>query len=98
MSLEDVTTKLAAILVEYQDPAQEPVDGIRPDCIPLADLSGFDSQFIPEVVRRLARELGEPLLEGTKIRNIFIDRGKKLNVSEIARNYAAAYPRAESPV
>jgi hypothetical protein len=98
MNLENVTAKLAEILVEYQDPAQDPADHIDPDIKPLGDIKGFDSHFIPEIVRLLARELGDSLPKGTKIRNIFVERGKKLTVREIARKFVEKYSHKGSKV
>jgi hypothetical protein len=98
MNLKNVTPKLAEILVEYQDPVQDPADRIDPDIKPLEDIKGFDSHFIPEIVRLLARELGDPLPKGTKIRNIFVERGKKLTVREIARKFVEKYSRKGSKV
>jgi hypothetical protein len=98
MDNETVTAKLAKILVDYQDPAQDPVDIIDPDIKPLGDIKGFDSHFIPEIVRLLARELGDPLPKGTKIRNIFVEKGRKLTVREIARKFVEKYSRKGSKV
>jgi hypothetical protein len=98
MDLENVTAKLSAILVDYQDPAQNPASRIDPDIKPLGDIKGFDSHFIPEVVRLLARELGDPLPKGTKIRNIFVENGRKLTVREIAGKFVGKYSRTGSKV
>ena len=85
MDIETVIPKLREILREYQDVEPDSdVDSITPDTKPLADITGFDSHFIPEIVRRLARELEIPLPKGTRVRNIFVDGGKKLPVREIA--------------
>ncbi len=98
MDLENVTAKLAEILVDYRDPAQDSADRIDPGIKPLGDIKGFDSHFIPEIVRLLARELGNPLPKGTKIRNIFVEKGKKLTVVEIARKFVEKYSRKGSKV
>jgi len=98
MDFENVTTKLSEILADYQDPAQDPADRIDPDIKPLGGIKGFDSHFIPEVVRRLARELGDPIPKGTKIRNIFVERGKKSTVREIAGKFVEKYSRKGSKV
>ncbi len=98
MDLENVTKKLAEILVDYQDPAQDPADRVDPDVRPLGGIKGFDSHFIPEVVRRLARELGEPIPKGTKIRNIFVEKGKKQTVREIAGKFVEQYSRKGTKV
>lgn len=88
MEYENETGKLIAILADYQDADQDQASAcITPYTIPLADIKGFDSLFIPEIVRLFARELGEPLPKGSKVRNIFVENGKKLNVNEIARKY-----------
>jgi len=88
MDIETVIPKLRQILREYQDVEPDSdVDSITPDTKPLADIKGFDSHFIPEIVRRLARELGIPLPKGTRVRNIFVEKGNKLSVREIARKF-----------
>ena len=98
MDFENVITKLSEILADYQDPSQDPADRIDPDIKPLGGIKGFDSHFIPEVVRRLARELGDPIPKGTKIRNIFVERGKKSTVREIAGKFVEKYSRKGSKV
>jgi len=88
MEIETVLEKLRAILRDYEDAGQDSAtDRITPEIKPLADMKGFDSHFIPEVVRRLARELGHPFTKGTRVRNIFVERGRKLSVREIARKF-----------
>ena len=78
MELETVIPKLREILREYQDVEPNPgVVSITPDTKPMADIKGFDSHFIPEIVRLLARELGNPLPKGTRVRNIFVESGRK---------------------
>ena len=92
MELETVIPRLREILREYQDVEQDlDVNSITPDSKPLADIKGFDSHFIPEIVRRLARELGNPLPKGTRVRNIFVERGRKLTVREIASKFIEKY-------
>jgi hypothetical protein len=98
MDIESATAKLTEILAGYQDPGQDPLDRIDPDIKPLGDIKGFDSHFIPEIVRLLARELGDPLPKGTKIRNIFVEKGRKLTVREIARKFVEKYSRKGSKV
>lgn len=92
MSVDEVAAKLGELLKEYQDDAEagkKPVgDGTRP----LEDIKGFESDYIPEVVRKLAREVfGKPLPKGTRVKNIFVDKGKKLTVKEIAKKFLANY-------
>jgi hypothetical protein len=91
MDPDKVATKLAGVLKDYLDgPAgKNPING---DTRPLADMQGFESDFIPEVVRRLAREVfGEPLPKGTRVKNIFVDKGRKLTVKEIAKKFLSNY-------
>ena len=59
---------------------------------------GFDSDFIPEIVRRVARELGCPLPKGTRVRNIYVDKGRKLTIGEIARKMVEKYAAKECKV
>jgi hypothetical protein len=98
MDTETVTAKLAKILVDYQDPAKDSLDSIDPVIKPLGDIKGFDSHFIPEIIRVLARELGDPFPKGTKIRNIFVEEGKKLTVREISVKFVEKYSRKGSKV
>jgi hypothetical protein len=87
-----VIGKLAEILRDYQEPGQTPVnEPVTPDTTPLADVKGFDSHFIPEIVRRLAAELGHPIEKGVRVRNIFVERGRKLSVRDIARKFIEKY-------
>ena len=57
----------------------------------MADLKGFESDFIPEIVRRVARELGCPLPKGTRVKNIYVEKGRKLSIREIARKFIEKY-------
>ena len=94
MDLETVITKLAVILSNYQDAGQgTDSDLITPDTKPLADIKGFDSHFIPEIVRLLARELCEPLPKGKRVCNIFVEKGRKLTVRQIAQKFVERYAR-----
>lgn len=89
MNQNEVNGKLIAILEEYQD-----VDTgrINDNICPLQDIKGFESDFIPEVVRQLAREVfGEPLPKGTRVKNIFVEKGRKLKVDEISRKFLDTY-------
>jgi hypothetical protein len=86
-----VTEKLIELLKDYLDgdTGKAPIDG---DTRPLEDMKGFESDFIPEVVRRLAREVfGEPLPKGTRVKNIFVEKGRKLSVKEIAKKFLSNY-------
>jgi hypothetical protein len=65
---------------------------------PLADLRGFESDFIPEIVRRVARELDCPLPKGTRVRNIYVEKGLKLSIRQIARKLIEKYVRKECKV
>jgi hypothetical protein len=91
MDNHEVTDKLSEILEDYTngEPGKSPING---DTKPLDDVKGFESDFIPEVVRRLAREVfGEPLPKGTRVKNIFVEKGRKLTVKEIARKFLSNY-------
>lgn len=92
MTIDDVTTKLSDLLGDYQDEAEKGKKPIGGDTRPLDDMMGFESDFIPEVVRRLAREVfGEPLPKGTRVKNIFVEKGRKLTVKEIAKKFLSNY-------
>jgi hypothetical protein len=95
MQNDEVADKLGEILEDYLDGQAEknPING---DTRPLEDMKGFESDFIPEVVRRLAREVfGEPLPKGTRVKNIFVDKGRKLSVKEIAAKFLSNYAPKE---
>ena len=99
MNPRTVAEKLAEILRDYQEPGQTPAsEPITQDTKPLADIKGFDSHFIPEIVRRLASELGCPLKKGVRVRNIFVERGRKLSVREITRKFIDKYVPKECTV
>ncbi|MFO0824968.1 MAG: hypothetical protein U0792_17915 [Gemmataceae bacterium] len=99
MESKTVVEKLTEILRDYQEPGQNPTnEPITSDTKPLADVKGFDSHFIPEIVRRLAKELGHPLGKGARVRNIFVERGKKLTVREIARKFIEKHAPKECTV
>ena len=88
MTIEDVAAKLCELLGDYQDEAEKPKKPVKSGTRPLGDMAGFESDFIPEVVRRLAREvLGEPLPKGTREEH-FRREGMKLTVEEIAESFS----------
>lgn len=92
MDVNEVTDKLVAVHRKYQDDAgADDADRVTPDARPLADLKGFDSDFIPEIVRQVARELGHPLKKGTRVANIYVDKGRKLGLREIAKKFLEKY-------
>lgn len=89
MDQNKVKAKLIEILEDYQDEGDHRISG---GSRPLADIKGFESDFIPEVVRHLAREVfGEPLPKGTRVKNIFVEKGRKLTVAEIGRKFLDNY-------
>jgi hypothetical protein len=78
--------------------AAEADGGFDPDRVtrstcPLTGLKGFDSQLIPQFVRQLARDLGQPLPKGTKVKNIYVskDGKRKLTIDEVARRFLETY-------
>lgn len=92
MTTDDVTKKLIELLGDYQDEGEKAKKPVSSGTCPLGDMAGFESDFIPEVVRRLAREvLGEPLPKGTRVKNIFVEKGRKLSVEEISRKFVSNY-------
>lgn len=92
MEPDAVVGKLIEIHREYQnDSGADDADRVTADSRPLADLEGFDSDFIPEIVRRVARELDCPLQKGTRVKNIYVDKGRKLSIREIARKMVEKY-------
>jgi len=99
MKVADVIGKLIEIHKVYQaDSGFDDTDRVTADARPLADLKGFESDFIPEVVRRVARELGAPLPKGTRVKNIYVERGRKLTIREIARKLVEKYAPKECQV
>ena len=92
MEPDAVVGKLIEIHREYQnDSGADDADRVTADSRPLADLKGFDSDFIPEIVRRVARELDCPLKKGARVKNIYVDKGRKLTIREIARKLVEKY-------
>ena len=99
MDTDDVIEKLIEIHKEYQeDGGADDADRVTANARPLADLKGFESDFIPEIVRRVARELDCPLPKGTRVKNIYVEQGRKLTIGEIARKMVEKYVPKECKV
>jgi hypothetical protein len=99
METDDVLAKLIEIHREYQeDGGFDDGDRVTADARPLADLKSFESDFIPEIVRGVARELDCPLPKGTRVRNIYVEKGRKLTIREIGRKLVEKYARKECKV
>jgi hypothetical protein len=94
MNANEVTEKLVAIHRDYQkDGGYDDAAGVRATTCPLTDLAGFDSDFIPEIVRRLAKDLGMEFPAGTRVKNIYVsdDGERKLTIAEIGRRFLQKY-------
>jgi hypothetical protein len=99
MEPADVIEKLIEIHREYQEASgADDADRVTADARPLADLEGFDSDFIPEIIRRAARELDCPLPTGTRVKNIYVEKGRKLTIREIARKLVEKYAPRECKI
>jgi hypothetical protein len=99
MATDDVVAKLIQVHREYQKTAGfDDGDKVTADSCPLSDLAGFESDFIPEIVRRIARELGHPLPKGTRVKNIYVEKGRKLKIREIAKKFVEKYAAKEVKV
>lgn len=99
METSEVIAKLIEVHREYQeDGGFDDAGRITADVRPLADLKGFESDFIPEIVRRVARDLDCPLRKGARVRNIYVEKGRKLSIREIARKLVEKYAPKESKV
>jgi len=99
MGLDDATAKLIQVHQEYQkNGGFDDAEKVNADTNPLADLQGFESDFIPEIVRRVARELGNPLPKGTRVKNIYVDNGRKLTIREIGKKFSERYAAKECKV
>src|SRR5947209_9441919 len=99
MDTDDVIEKLIEVHKEYQeDGGADDADRVTATARPLADLKGFESDFIPEIVRRVARELDCPLPKGTRVKNIYVAKGRKLTIRELARKMVATYAPKEGNV
>lgn len=97
METDDVIAKLIEVHREYQvDGGFDDAGGVTADARSLADLKGFESDFIPEIVRRVARELDCPLRKGARVRNIYVEKGRKLSIRDIARKLVEKYAPKES--
>jgi hypothetical protein len=95
MSVDEVAEKLGELLKDYQDESEQGKKPIGDDTRPLDDMKGFESDFIPEIVHKLAREVFGGLPKGTRVKNIFVDNGKKLTVKEIAKKFIVNYAPAK---
>jgi hypothetical protein len=92
MGLDEVIAKLLDVHREYQvGGGFDDADRVTPEICPLADLKEFESDFIPEIVRRVARELGQPLPKSARVKNIYVDKGRKLTIREIGRKFIEKY-------
>ena len=99
MATADVIAKLVQIHQEYQRSGGfDDADKVTAEVNPLDDLKGFESDFIPEIVRRVARELGNPLPKGTRVRNIYVEKGRKLTIREIGKKFVEKYAPKEVKV
>jgi hypothetical protein len=99
MEPDAVIEKLIEIHKEYQeDGGFDDVACATADARPLADLKGFESDFIPEIVRRVARELDCPLPKGTRVKNIYVEKGRKLTIRDIARKMVEQYAPKECKI
>jgi hypothetical protein len=99
MGTDDVIAKLVEVHRAYQkDGGFDDEKCVNADARPLADLKGFESDFIPEIVRRVARELGCPLPKGARVRNIYVEKGRKLTIREVGRKLIEKYAGKECNV
>ncbi|HEV3143077.1 MAG TPA: hypothetical protein VGZ47_04250 [Gemmataceae bacterium] len=99
MEKKDVITKLIEIHKQYQkDGGFDDADRVTKDTRPLADLKDFESDFIPEIVRRVARELNCPFPKGTRVKNVYVEKGRKLTIAEIAGKIVGKYAPKECKV
>jgi hypothetical protein len=99
MKKDDVVAKLVEIHRDYQrGGGYDDEDKVQPPTSPLDGLKGFESDFIPEIVRRLARDLGHPFPEGTRVKNIYVsqDGKRKLSIEEIAQRFIDTYAGQEA--
>lgn len=97
---EDIVVKtLTEILKECQEAFGHDDGGsINGQTVPHGGLKGFQSDVTPTIVRRLARQLGEPLADDVDPENIFVssDKKKKLTVKEAAQTFMDLYgPRGK---
>jgi hypothetical protein len=98
MKKADVVATLVEIHRDYQrGGGYDDVDQVVPRTCPLQGLKGFESEFIPEIVRRLARELGHPLPEGARVKNIYVsqDGKRRLSIEEVAQRFIDTYAMQE---
>jgi len=93
MDHADVVRKLTEIHRAAEADGGFDPDRVTPTACPLTGLKGFDSQLIPQFVRQLARELGNPLPKGTKVKNIYVSKNgqRKLTIDEVARRFLETY-------
>lgn len=95
MSADDATAKLIKVHQEYQKQGgYKDADKITETTVPLADLEDFESDFIPEIIRKVARDLGCPL-KNKRVKNIYVEKGRKLSLKEIGRKFNEIYAPKE---
>lgn len=99
MKLADITGKLIEIHSSVQqDGGFDDVNSVKESTCPLSDLKGFDSMLIPQLVRRLARELGCPLEKGERTQNLYVEGRRKLSISEIAKKFRDKFTKSAKEV
>lgn len=92
MQIDDVIAKFKQVHRDYQEAGGfKDSEKVTADSRPLADFEGFESDFIPEIVRKIARELGRPLEKDDRVKNIYVHDGRKLSVREIANKFVEKY-------
>jgi hypothetical protein len=88
MKISDICEKLVQVHRSVQrDSGYDDAESVTASTCPLKDLKGFDSLLIPQLIRRVARELACPLKKGERVRNFYVDGRKKLSISEIAERF-----------
>ena len=86
MDKSEISTKLIQAHKGVQrDGGYDDADTVADSTCPLTDLKGFDSMLIPQLIRKVARDLGHPFKKGERVRkNVYVDGRRKLSISEIA--------------
>jgi hypothetical protein len=92
MDAATVLDELKKLHREIETDAGKDPELVKNDVLPLDTLAGFDSLLIPNVIRGLAKAMNVALEKGVRLRNPYIDSGKKkLTLAGVAKRFCELY-------
>jgi|SRR4051794_7655623 hypothetical protein len=90
-----VLAKLKEIHRDLEKDAGKNPDLVTDDVYPLDGLEGFDSPLIPNVIRELAKAMGNPIAKGTRLKNPYVSKeGTKIPLRDVAKRFCELYGKA----